>query len=101
MWPEYSWTAGSIATNDVSKSKELEASVAKLDMPTSFDILYEGNIWICDIGASSHLTNDASGAKNVRNSGSPSLGHTSEAVKAYKAIDLLGQFMAKFEGDLD
>ena len=64
-------------------------------MPTSFEILYEGNVWICDTGASSHLTNDASETKNVRNSGSPGIGHTSESVKAYKTIDLQGQFMAK------
>ena len=51
-----------VAVND---GVELEFSAAKIEMPTSFNILYEGDIWICYIGASSHSTNDATGAKNI------------------------------------
>ena len=64
-------------------------------MPTSFEILYESDIWISDTGASSHLTKDATGAKNIQDSGSPSLGHTNEAMKAVKTIDVPGQFVTK------
>ena len=67
-------------------------------MPTTFEILYEDDVWICDTGASSHSTNNKSGARNEKTSGSASLGHTGEAVKATSTIDLPGQFMAKDGG---
>ena len=56
--------------------REIEVSAAKLDMPTTFEILYEDDVWICDTGASSHSTNNKLGARNEKNSGSASVGHT-------------------------
>ena len=80
------------------KLEEVEVSATKLDMPASFEILYQNDIWICDTGATSHLTPYRLGARNVRDSGSASLGHAGEAVKATSTIDLPGQFVAKDGG---
>ena len=52
-----------------------EVSAQQLMVPTSFKMLSQPDIWICDTGASSHSTNDKSGAVNERNNGSASLGH--------------------------
>ena len=43
---------------------ETEMSVAKLDIPMHFEMLYESGIWIGDSGASSHSTNNKTGAVN-------------------------------------
>mmetsp|Transcript_12683 Transcript_12683/g.27426 ORF Transcript_12683/g.27426 Transcript_12683/m.27426 type:complete len:127 (-) Transcript_12683:424-804(-) len=75
-----------------------EVSVAKLDMPASFEILYQNNIWICDTVATSHLTPYRLGTRNIRDSGSASLGHAGEAMKATNTIDLSGQFVARYGG---
>ena len=95
MRPKYSLKTGSIMASD---SIELEVSAAKSDIQASFEILHECDISICDMGDSSHSTNDTLGAKNIPNSGSPSLGHTREAVKALKTIDSPGQFLAEDGG---
>ena len=65
-------------------------SAAKLEMPASFEIIYQNDIWICDTGASSHLTNSKIGANNVRDSGSVSFRHSIQLVKAEMTIDLAG-----------
>ena len=52
---------------------ELELDLAQMETQASFDTLFDGNIWICDTGASSHLTNNLSGVKNVQDSGTLSL----------------------------
>ena len=72
-----------------------EASVAKLEMGVSFDMLKDDEIWICDTGASSHSTNCITGASNQRDSGSASIGHAGQAVRATKTIDLSGTFVKK------
>ena len=72
-----------------------EVSSAGLDMPSTFDILYKSDVWICDTGASSHSTNNYTGATNERECGSSSLGHMGSAVKASKTIDLPGQFVSR------
>lgn len=72
-----------------------EAAAAQLDMPVSFDLLYQDDIWICDTGASSHSSNSRSGAQNERKSGSTSLGHAGEAIEATSTIDLPGQYVAR------
>ena len=92
MQLNHSLKTGKVAKND---EVDLELSVAKMEMPRSFKVLYESDIWICDTGASSHSTNNATGAKNVQDSGSPSLGHTGEAMNAVKTIDAPGQFVTK------
>ena len=66
-----------------------------MEVPASFDILSEDDIWICDTGASSHSTHNKSGATNVRASGSTSLGHTGDALQATSTFDLAGMFLGK------
>ena len=88
----HSLKTGKVMKND---KVDLELSAAKMEMPTSFKTLYESNIWICDTGASSHSTNDATRAKDIQASGTPSLGHTGEAMNAVKTIDVPGQFGTK------
>ena len=83
----------SITGSDVKQM--IEVSATKLEIPASFEILYQNDIWICDTGASSHSTPYRLGARNERASGSASLGHAGEAVKATSTIDLPGQFVAK------
>ena len=80
------------------KLEEVKVSAAKLDMPALFEILYQNHIWICDTGARSHSTPYRLGARNIRDSGSASLGHTGEAVKATNTIDIPGQFVARDGG---
>ena len=72
-----------------------EVSAAQLTIPTSFAVLQQTDIWICDTGASSHSTNNSSGGQNVKDTGSVSLGHAGEALKATKTIDLPGQYVTK------
>ena len=55
-------------------------------------MLSQPDIWICDTGASSHSTNDKSGAVNERNNGSASLGH---ALKSTLTVNLPGQYVTK------
>ena len=76
------------------ENESQEMAATKLDMPKSFEMLYQTDIWICDTGASSHSTNNKIGAENERRSGSASLGHAGEAIEATLTIDLPGQFMA-------
>ena len=49
---------------------ELEVSIVKMEMPSSFELLYLDDIWICDTGASSHLSKSNVGAMNVTANGS-------------------------------
>ena len=72
-----------------------EMSAAQLTIPTSFAVLQQPDIWICDTGASSHSTNNSNGGKNVKDTRSASLGHAGEALKATKTIDLSGQYVTK------
>ena len=72
-----------------------EVSAQQLMIPTSFEMLSQQDIWICDTGASSHSTNDKSGATNEKNTGSASLGHAGQALKATMTIDLAGRYVTK------
>ena len=69
-----------------------EVSAAQLTIPTSFAVLQQTDIWICDNGTSSHSTNNSYGGQNVKDTGSASLGHAGEALKATKTIDLPGKY---------
>ena len=69
----------------VSESRT-EVSAAKLYVPMSFEMLYDRDMWISDTGASSHSTNNKTGATNERKFGSASLGHAGKAVKATSTI---------------
>ena len=51
------------------------------------------DIWICDSGASNHSTWSKKGARNEKETGSVSIGHTDTAVTATSTIDVPGQFM--------
>ena len=79
--------------DETEEEVEFELDLAQMETQASFDTLFNGDIWICNTRASSHSTNKLSGAKNVQDSGTPSLGHTGAAVKATKIIDLPGQFV--------
>ena len=64
-------------------------------MPSSFELLYSGDIWICNTGASSHLGKSNCGATNVKSNGSQSLGHSGKSMEAMNTMDLPGQFLGK------
>ena len=64
-------------------------------MSAPLEILYQSDIWICDTGASSHSTNNRSGAKTERDSGNTSLGHAGHSVEVTSTIDLSDQFLAR------
>jgi hypothetical protein len=53
-------------------------------------ILRDKNVWICDTGASTHVTRSSKRARNVRETQTYSLGHTDEAVESTAIIDILG-----------
>ena len=72
-----------------------EVMAAKLQNVNSNELLKRNDIWICDTGATQHSTFSRLGAVNDRESGSASLGHSGEAVKAQRTIDLPGMFVAK------
>ena len=95
--PQY-WQAidESARNGELSENEEKhEVSAVELEMPTVFENLGESDVWICDTGASSHLTKDKKDAVHEKKSGSPSLGQAGKAVKATSTIDLPGQFCAK------
>ena len=75
--------------------EDREVLASQLKIPTSFAVLQQTDIWICDTGASSHSTNNSSGGPNVKDTGSASLGHAGEALKATKNMDLPGQYVTK------
>ncbi len=60
-----------------------------------FDMLYESDVWIGDSGASSHSTNNKTGAVNEQQFGSASLGHTRKAVKATSTFHMSGRFVTR------
>ena len=74
---------------------ELETPIVKMEMPSSFELLYSNDIWICDTGASSHLIKSNVGAMDVTANGSQSLGHSGKAVEATNTMELPGQFIGK------
>ena len=74
---------------------EIELSIAKLNMPAPFEILYENDMWIGDTGALSHLKNNKLGASNKRYLGSASLGYAGKALKATSTIHVAGRFVEK------
>ena len=84
----------STAADELESNK---VSVTMLDMPASFEILYQSDIWICNTGASSHSTNNRSGANNERDSGSTSLGHAGQVLETTITIDLPDHFLARDE----
>ena len=67
---------------------EREASIVKMEIPSSFELLYSDAIWICDTGTSSHLSKSNVGAMNVTANDRQSLGHSGKAVEATNTMDL-------------
>jgi hypothetical protein len=57
-------------------------------------ILHQENMWISDTGASTLITWNNKGARNVCDSQMLSLGHTGEAIKINTVIDIPGVFMS-------
>lgn len=72
---------------------EAMTAAANLSMATSFEILHEDDVWICDTGASSHSTKSRKGAINERSEGAVSLGFAGKPVQASSTIDVPGRFI--------
>ena len=58
-------------------------------------ILHQENMWICDTGASTHVTWSNKGARNVRDMMMYSFGHAGSAMKSNALIDIPGVFVNK------
>lgn len=56
-------------------------------------MLHDENVWICDTGASNHVTWCNKGAINLCDIQMLSLGHTGEAVGTTAVINIPGMFM--------
>ena len=80
---------------DPKRNDGREVSAQHRMVPTSLEMLSQPDIWICNMGASSHSTNGRSGTKNERNTESASLGHTGQALNATMTIDIPGQYVTK------
>ena len=93
------WRETQVATfaaeDGATTTESVETPTIKMEMPMTFELLYSDDIWICDSGASSHSGKNKRGAKNIKNSGSQSLGHTGKAVEALNTMDIAGQFYGK------
>jgi hypothetical protein len=63
---QYREASDAIWENSTLDQPMLESLAAKLDMPISFKLLYESDIWIYDTGASSLSTNNKLGTTNKR-----------------------------------
>ena len=60
-------------------------------------ILRQENVWICNTGASTHVTWSNSGAKNIRDTMIYSLGYAGSAMESTALIDSPGVFEKKTE----
>ena len=58
-------------------------------------ILHQENVWICDTGASTHVTWNNKGAKNIRDTMMYSLGHAGSAMESNALIEIPGVFVNK------
>ena len=58
-------------------------------------ILRQDDVWICDTGASTHVTRCNVGARNIRDTMVYSLGHTGSAMESTALIDIPGIFVNK------
>ncbi len=53
-----------IAAGDGATATEMvKASMIKMDMPKTFDLLYSDDIWICDSGVLSHSSKSKRGPR--------------------------------------
>ena len=73
----------------------LMATIDQLEMPVSFELLKQTDMWICDTGASTHSSYNKEGATNERQTGSASLGHVGTAVNAECTVDVPGRFVTR------
>ena len=55
-------------------------------------VLCNENVWICDMGASTHMTWSSKCMRNMHETQTLSLGHTREAVESTAMIDIPGVF---------
>ncbi len=61
----------------------------------TMNILHDENVWICDTGASMHMTWSSKCARNVHEEHTLSLRHTGEVVESTAIIDISGIFTSK------
>ena len=60
---------------ELGGTADREILSATIDQDFYFDLLYSPDVWICDTGASCHSMNNDTGATNVSDSLSESIGH--------------------------
>ena len=85
---------------EAEKLMAVEVANPDMEMPSSFEVLKESDVWICDSGASSHSTHCKMGGKNERAAGDPTLGQSGAAVSTTCTIDIEGRFINK-DGSLE
>ena len=82
----------SIANSDIIR---VDIMALQAEKGNKMDILHDKNVWICDTGASMHITWNSKCARNEHEECTMSLGHTGGAVEATAIIDIPGVFTSK------
>ena len=73
----------------------VDVTALQAEKGNTLDILCDENVWICDTGASMHVTWNSKCARNVHEEGTMSLQHTGGTVEATAIIDILDDFSSK------
>ncbi len=82
----------SIANSDIIG---VDAMALQAEQGNTINILHDENVWICDTGASTHVTCSSKCTRNVHKEETLSLGHTGGAVEATAIVDIPGVFTSK------
>ncbi len=90
--PSVEVTLMSIANSDIIRVDIMALQAKKSNM---MEILCNKNVWICDTGASTHVTWSSKCARNVHEECTMSLGHTGGAVEATAIMNIPGVFKSK------
>ena len=81
-----------IANSDIIR---VDVMALQAEKGNTLDTLRNKNVWICDTGASTHVTWNSKCTRNVHEEHTMSLGHTGGAVEATAIIDIPGVFTSK------
>ena len=74
---------------------KLEVVVPADNGADALAVLRQDDVWICDTGASTHVTRCNAGARNIRDTMVYSMGHTGSAMESTALIDIPGIFVNK------
>jgi hypothetical protein len=74
---------------------KLEVVVPAENGADALAVLRQDDVWICDTGASTHVTRCNAGARNIRDTMVYSMGHTGSAMESTALIDIPGIFVNK------